>query len=534
MRDSEGGDSQRAGSRAWWALVVLLLPTTLVGMDIGVLYLALPHLSAGLDATGTQELWIMDSYGFTLAGFLVTMGTLGDRIGRRKLLLIGAGAFAVGSVIAAYSVSAEMLIVTRALLGIAGATLMPSTLALIRNLFSDPRQLALAVAGWLSCVMGGSALGPAVGGLMMQNFWWGSVFLLGVPMTGLLLVAGPFLLPEHRDPNAGRLDLTSVALSLAAILPATYGMKELAAGELSPVAPTVAILAGAGCGWLFVRRQLRLTDPLLDLRLFAGRITGRTLASLLIAAAAIAGSSLVVAQYVQLVLGLDAMEAGLWLVPAGVSLAIGSQLAPRLAERMRPATVIAGGLGVAVIGFAVGITVDLESGPVPIVIGSGLIHLGAGPLFSLGIGMIMNAVPKEKSGSAASLSETSNNLGSTLGLAIIGTIAAAIYRRGMEGVVPPGVADEVVADTTGSLAGALSRVGQLPAESTAEILAAARESSVAGLNTSMAVGAVVFAATAVMIWRLLRHLPRTGQPEPPEAATAVAPAPGRHEGSEEG
>jgi DHA2 family multidrug resistance protein-like MFS transporter len=497
---------------------VLLLPTLLVGMDIGVLYLALPYLSAELDATGTQQLWIMDVYGFTLAGFLVTMGTLGDRIGRRKLLLIGAGAFAVGSVVAAYSASAEMLIVTRALLGIAGATLMPSTLALIRNLFPDPRRMSLAIAGWLSCLMGGSALGPAVGGLMIQNFWWGSVFLLGVPLMVLLLIAGPVLLPEYRDENAGRLDLTSVVLSLAAILPVMYGMKELAAGDAPPVVLAVTIVGGAVCGWLFVRRQLRLEDPLLDLRLFANRMTGRILSTLLLAAAALAGSSLLVAQYMQMVLVLGPMEAGLWLIPSGIGLAIGSQLGPRLAGWMRPATAIVWGMGVAVIGFALATMVDAGSGPVPVVVATFLIHIGAGPLFALGVAQVVSSAPPEKGGSISALSETSNNLGSTLGLAIMGTIAAAIYRARMDGTVPAGVPEDTAADVSGSLAGATTSADRLPAGTVAEVLEEARNASVAGLTASMAVGGAVFATLAVLIWRTLRQLPRT--------SAADSPAPG--------
>lgn len=171
----------RAGRREWTGLAVLALPTLLIALDIGALFLALPHLSADLDASGTQQLWITDSYGFMLAGFLITMGTLGDRIGRRKLLLIGAAAFGVASVLAAYSTSAEMLIATRALLGVAGATLGPSTLALISTMFRDERQRGVAISLWATCQFGGAALGPVIGGVMLEHFWWGSVFLLGCP-----------------------------------------------------------------------------------------------------------------------------------------------------------------------------------------------------------------------------------------------------------------------------------------------------------------------------------------------------------------
>jgi DHA2 family multidrug resistance protein-like MFS transporter len=255
----------KAGRREWIGLAVLALPTLLLSLDLSVLYLALPHLAADLRPSSSQLLWIMDIYGFMIAGFLITMGTLGDRIGRRRLLLIGGAAFGVTSVLAAYSVNAEMLIASRTLLGIAGATLMPSTLALISNMFQDPKQRAGAIAVWISCFMGGTAIGPVVGGLLLQWFWWGAAFLLGVPVMALLLVIGPVLLPEYRDRTAGRLDPASVALSLATILPVIFGIKELAKDGPTTV-PAVAIMIGAGFGLAFIRRQHRLTSPLLDLR----------------------------------------------------------------------------------------------------------------------------------------------------------------------------------------------------------------------------------------------------------------------------
>jgi len=221
-------DNDAATRREWAGLAVLALPTLLVSIDVFVLLLALPRLSQDLHASSTQQLWISDIYGFLLAGFLVTMGTLGDRMGRRRLLLAGATAFGLASVLAAYAGSPAMLIAARALLGIAGATLSPSTLALISNMFRQPRQRAVAIGVWMACFMAGAAIGPVAVGVMLEHFWWGSVFLLGVPAMALLLALGPVVLPEYRAPAAGRLDLGSVALSLAAIMPVVYGLTELA------------------------------------------------------------------------------------------------------------------------------------------------------------------------------------------------------------------------------------------------------------------------------------------------------------------
>jgi DHA2 family multidrug resistance protein-like MFS transporter len=307
------GSGIQAGRREWIGLAVLALPTLLLSVDIGVLYLALPHLSADLGADSTQQLWILDIYSFMLAGFLVTMGTLGDRFGRR-LLLIGGASFGVASVIAAYSTSAEMLIASRALLGIAGATLMPSTMALIRNMFHNPGQMGLAIGVWFSCFVGGMTLGPLVGGVLLEHFWWGSAFLLGVPFMVLLLVTGPMLLPEFRDAGAGRLDPTSVVLSLAAILPVIYGLKELARNGGQPL-PVASVVVGLVVGVVFVQRQRALTSPLLDLRLFASCTFSSALSIMLLGGVVMAGISLLSTMYMQMVHGLSPLDAGLWLYP---------------------------------------------------------------------------------------------------------------------------------------------------------------------------------------------------------------------------
>lgn len=292
-----------AGAREWGGLAVLALPTVLLGLDVTVLYLALPSLAEELRPSGTQELWIMDAYGFLIAGFLLTMGTLGDRIGRRRLLMIGAAAFGAVSVLAAWSTSAELLIVARAALGIAGATLMPSTLALISNMFADQRQRSLAIGVWATSFALGMALGPVVGGALLDHFWWGSVFLLAVPVAIVLLVAAPVLIPEYRAPRSGPFDLPGVALSLAAILPVVYGVKRFA--EDGPGGPAlVAAAIGVVFAVLFVRRQAGLANPLLDVRLFADRTFSAALSVLLVGLVGVGGSMLLITQQLQFVEGL--------------------------------------------------------------------------------------------------------------------------------------------------------------------------------------------------------------------------------------
>jgi MFS transporter, DHA2 family, multidrug resistance protein len=370
----------------------------------------------------------------------VTMGTLGDRIGRRKLLLIGAAAFGVMSIVAAYSGSPKMLIIARAVLGIAGATLMPSALALVGNMFRDERQRGKAIAGMYTCVMVGSALGPVIGGLLLEKFWWGSVFLLGVPFMVLLLAAGPVLIPEYRAPQSGRLDLLGVVLSLLAILPVIYGMKLLTAGNPGTVAlPIGAIVFGVVFGLLFVQRQRTATSPLLDLRLFGNRSFSVVLFALLLAGSCMAGTFLLTSQFIQTVLGYSSAEAGVLLAPTGLSIAAGAMLAPTIAGRIGQRRAISGGLVIAALGFVLITQAHASHGLIPVVVGLAIVHFFVGPLLALGVGLVIGAVPPEKAGSAASLAETGNYLGSMLGIAVLGTIGAAVYRGRIVDAIPAGI-----------------------------------------------------------------------------------------------
>jgi DHA2 family multidrug resistance protein-like MFS transporter len=418
------GTSGRAGRREWIGLAVIALPCLLYAMDLTVLYLAIPELSADLRPNEAQLLWIVDIYGFLIAGLLITMGTLGDRIGRRRLLLIGAGAFGAASVLAAFSTSAEMLIASRAVLGVAAATLAPSTLSLIRNMFHDDRQRTFAIGVWITSFSAGAALGPVLGGVLLEFFWWGSVFLLGVPVMALLLVVGPRLLPEYRDPDPGRLDLVSVALSLVAVLAAIYGLKRIAVdGVEAPF--LLAIAAGLAVGALFVRRQAHLADPLIDLRLFRVGAFRTSLAINTLGFFVAFGGELFVTQYLQLVLGLSPLEAGAWTVPGAAGFVVGSMVAPVLVRRIHPAFVTAGGMALAAVGFAV---LTQVGGLAELVAGTALLSLGLGPVFTLAADLVVSAAPPERAGAASAILETSSEFGSAAGIAILGSVGYAVFR----------------------------------------------------------------------------------------------------------
>ena len=505
----------RAGRREWIGLAVLALPTLLLSLDVSVLYLALPHLSADLGANGAQQLWILDIYSFMLAGFLVTMGNLGDRIGRRRLLLIGAAAFGVASVVAAYSTSAPMLIAARALLGIAGATLMPSTMALIRNMFRDPKQMATAIGVWFSCFMAGMAIGPLVGGLLLERYWWGAAFLLGVPVMLLLLSVGPFLLPEYRDEHAGRLDFVSVALSLASILPTIYGLKELARNGVQPLS-LAAIVVGVSVGTIFVRRQRRLEYPLLDLRLFSSRTFSVALGIMLLAGVVMAGASLMATLYMQVVEGLSPLRAGLWLLPQNLAMIAGSLLAPALARRYRPAYVMAAGLAIAATGLALHTRVGSEGG-VPLLV-TGLILAAGGVSLPMPLvtNLVLGSAPPERAGSAASLMETSGEFGVALGVATLGSLGTYVYRSQLAGSLPLDLPPAAADAARESIPAAASAAQQLSSPLANALLDAAHTAFTAGLNTVAGCGATIFVALAILAILSLR---RSG-----EASAAAVPA----------
>lgn len=301
----------------WLALSVLVLAVLLVAVDATVLGLATPYISEDLEPSGTQLLWIGDVYSFVIAGLLVSMGSLGDRIGRKRILLVGATAFGAISVLNAYATTPELMILARALLGVAGATLMPATLALIRNLFHDPRERSLAVGIWGATASAGTAVGPIAGGFLLEHFWWGSVFLINLPVMAVLVLVGIRTLPESRNPDPGPWDLVSVVLSLVGMIALVYAVKEAATHGFTWLTPATGLL-GAGALYGFVHRQLTMPAPLLDMRLFRRRgFSGAVLADLL-TVLGMSGLVFFLSQYLQLVQGRSPFEAGLAELPAAV------------------------------------------------------------------------------------------------------------------------------------------------------------------------------------------------------------------------
>ncbi len=493
-----------AGRREWTAFTVLLLPLLLVSMDVSVLYFAIPAITEQLDPSATQQLWIFDSYAFALSGLLITMGSLGDRIGRRRLLLIGASAFGLASVGAAY-----------ALLGVGGATLMPSTLALVRNLFQDDKQRGKAIAIWSGAMTGGIALGSVLSGVMLNHFWWGSVFLINVPAMVLLLALVPVLVPEFKDPAPGRFDLWSVPLSMAAVLPVVYGLKEIAAEGFEPL-HLGCLAVGLLFGYVFVRRQRSRDDAMVSRSLFRGRGFGTGIALNTLAAFAMLGSAYFTTQYLQSVLGMGTLEAALWSLAPSVVIGAAAPVSAALAQKTDRAYVIAGGFVLAAAGFALIALVDTDSLWL-ILAGAGVLASGIVTVMSLVSDMALGSAPAEKAGSAASLLETGTEFGGALGMAVLGSLGTAVYRSDLADAEP------AVRETLG---GAVATAHQIGGTAGEQVLTLAREAFVHGMQYAAWGGTALLLGAAVLAAALLRG---TGTPAPAAAEPAGATGARSHE-----
>ncbi|MFF9171449.1 MULTISPECIES: MFS transporter [unclassified Streptomyces] len=480
----------------WLALSVLVLAVLLVAVDATVLGLATPYISEDLEPSGTQLLWIGDVYSFVIAGLLVSMGSLGDRIGRKRILLVGATAFGVISVLNAYATTPELMILARALLGVAGATLMPATLALIRNIFHDPRERSLAIGIWGATASAGTAVGPIAGGFLLEHFWWGSVFLINLPVMAVLVLVGIRTLPESRNPHPGPWDLRSVVLSLLGMIGVVYAVKEAASHGFSWPALAVGLL-GAAALYGFVRRQLTMPTPLLDMRLFRSRgFSGAVLADLL-TVLGMSGLVFFLSQYLQLVQGRRPFEAGLAELPAAVGAVAAGLVAGRAARRFTVRTVVSGGL--AAVGLALGALTLLRQSTGYPVLGAVLLVVGVGAGFSFTVtaDVILSSVPKDQAGAASAVSETAYELGAALGIAVLGSIVTGVYRGFPSPAGTPAAAHE-------SLGGALEAAHGLPADTAQALLDSARQSFVDGLALASGVGAAVLLTAAAAAWFMLR------------------------------
>lgn len=487
----------KAGLRAWAALVVLMLPVLMVSMDNTVLSFALPALSAALAPGGTELLWVVDIYALMLAGLLVAMGSLGDRIGRRRLLLVGAVGFGAVSVLAAYSPTVEVLILSRALLGIFGATLMPSTLSLLRNIFLDRAQRRLAIAVWAAGFSGGAALGPIVGGYLLEHFSWGSVFLINVPVVLALLPLARVLVPESRNPTPGPVDPISIALSMTAMLPIVYAMKAVAEhGLTNSVLGATAI--GIASAVAFVRRQRELTHPLLDLELFADRAFSGALLSNLLSIMALAGFLFFSAQLLQLVIGLSPMNAAMVLVPGLLATIAAGLVAVRLVRYVPVRVLVSGSFVVSAAGYAIAAFVGDSPTTASVTVAFAVLGTGIGLAETLTNDVIIATAPAHKAGAASAISETAYEIGAVLGTAVLGGILTATYRAGV--IVPFEVTQPAAVGSVETLGGATESARSLTGGAQQVLLDSAHAAFDVGVQRTSAVAILIALGAAAVAY----------------------------------
>lgn len=490
-----------ATRRSWIGLVMLMLPVLVITLDNTVLSFAVPQLTEALHPSSTQLLWIIDIYPLAMAGLLVTMGMLGDRLGRRRLLLLGTAGFALVGLYAAFAPSAGHLIAARALRGVFAAMLMPSTLSLLRDLFAHPGQRRLAIAIWAAAFAGGAALGPVVGGFMLEHYAWSSVFLMTLPLAAILLVAGPFLLPESRTASTSRIDVVGIGMSILAMLPFIYGIKDLVqAGVTFEGLAWVAV--GIAFGVAFTRRQLRSVDPLLDMALFRNRVFSASIAANFLSIFAFAGFVFYLSQYLQLVLRLEPMRAGTYLIPGAVASILAGLAAVALAKRLPLQVLVPVGIVVSALGYGLAATLTTNSAGLIIVLIFALVGIGAGLAETLTNDAILASAPADRTGAASGLSETAYELGTSLGVAILGSLLTAIYRSDLQ--IPAGVSLAAAEEAHQTLGGAATVAAQLPGPTGEALLAAARDAFIHGVQLTSLIAAVVCLVAAAVVGPALR------------------------------
>jgi len=483
----------KATRREWMALAILILPTLIVSMDMNVTYLALPVLSAALKPTSAELLWITDIYGFLEAGLLIVMGSLGDKFGIRKMLLLGATAFSVSSVFAVFAPSAFWLIIARAVMGIGGAAILPAVISLIRNMFRDDHQRTFAVGMYTTAFSAGSMIGPVAGGFLLYHFWWGSIFLMPVPLILLLLFTAPVLLPEFKNNSAHPFDLFSAGLLIASALLTIFGIKQIAQNGFT-LPYVVSIIAGITLGFIFIRRQKILPEPLIDLQLFGNPVFRIAIAALFIVLFDCCGMALFSGQYLQSVIGLNTFQAGLWLLPGPIGSVILCLLAPVAAKHFERTTIIAAGLTTMALSVLIFVFIGMHD-IILLGIANFLMTAGGAVTVTIGIDTVVASAPHHKAGAAAGISETSTGFGGALGVAILGSIWTALYRGKMMPFASP--TDEA----RNTIGGAIAEAKRL---NNISLLTHAKDAFVSSMHVTAGVCAAIIAVVIVFVVSMRR------------------------------
>ncbi|MFE2547672.1 MFS transporter [Streptomyces sp. NPDC059355] len=507
------------GTNRWLVLGVLCVSLVLVALDATILHVAVPSVTEDLRPGPVELLWIVDAYPLVCAALLILFGTLGDRVGRRRILLLGYGLFGAASALAALADNAQVLIAARALLGVGGAMIMPATLSILRQVFPDRRERALAIGIWTAVAAVGAASGPVLGGFLVQHFWWGSVFLINIPLMALILPIGRWLLPESRGTADGPWDVVGALMAAAGVLGFVLGVKRIGAERrLFDAEALVPLLLGVALLIFFVRRQRRRTHPLIDMRMFSRAAFSTSVGCIVLAMLALVGLELIAVQYLQLVLHLSPLETGLRLLPLTFAAMAAGATGSYTLARIGPRTMVS--LGFVLTAFAVLLLTFMGQHDRPVLLTAGFILLGSGlqtTLFAAYESMLSEA-PAATAGGAASIGETSYQLGAGMGIALLGSVMNAAYAPGLTHV--PGVSASDAAGAANSLGEAYQIAGALGGAAGESLYAAARQSFVHGLHVTLVVSAGLLLAGAVMALKLPRVMEC---PDPAECDAGAEP-----------
>lgn len=453
----------------WLILALISSALFLIVIDMTVLYTALPRLTQALDATASEKLWIVNAYPLVVAGLLPGAGMLSDRIGHKKLFITGLPVFAVASLCAAFSINAEGLIASRAFLAVGAAMMMPATLSIVRHVFTEPGERALAIGIWSAVISGGAAIGPIVGGLLLEYFWWGSVFLINVPIVMIVLPFAWWSIPHCGGENTRPYDVTGSMQIMIGLVGIIYALKELSKTQPSLLALAVAGALGILFLTLFIRRQRRSEFPMLDFSLFRNRLFASGVAVAMLTMVALVGIELVLSQRLQLVSGLTPLQAGLFIMPIPLASALAGPLAGLLLPRWGERRVILGGFLLTTLAIA-GLALSYQTAPVWQLGWLFIAGFGLGGAVTAASTAIMLNAPEEKSGMAASIETVSYELGGVLGITLLGGLMTAMYSHSLH--LP---ADITVSDLAyDSLDEALRLATALGKESADKLIALAR------------------------------------------------------------
>ncbi|MER6288343.1 MFS transporter [Streptomyces sviceus] len=506
-----------AGANRWVVLVVLCVSLLLVALDATVLHVAVPAVTEDLKPGAIELLWIVDVYPLVCASLLILFGTLGDRVGRRRVLLLGYGLFGVASGVAAVADTAQVLILARALLGVGGAMIMPATLSILRQVFPDRRERALAIGIWSAVAAVGAAVGPLLGGFLLEHFWWGSVFLVNIPLMLVSLPVGRMLLPESKGTGEGPWDVVGALTAAAGLFALVLGVKRLGGGDLDAFT-AIPLVLGAALLVLFVRRQRRRTHPLVDLRMFARPAFSTSVGCIVLAMLALVGLELIAAQYLQLVLGLSPLETGLRLLPLTIAAMAAGLAGARLLRRFGPRLMVSAGFCLTALAVLLLTAMGDADNTGLLVFGFVLLGFGLETTLFGAYESMLSEAPPEQAGGAAAIGETSYQLGAGIGIALLGSVMNAAYTPGLSRV--PGVPEAASRSAGHSLGEAYEVAGRLGGPAGVALRRAAQDSFVHGLHVTLLVSAGLLLLGAVMALRL----PRTMQcGEAPAAVGLPAP-----------